>query len=636
MPKRIPSSSGSWSESLSNRRGILQTANYAVLGLAIGFLLVSITVGLYRHEEQRARIFELSQENPIWSIQQLAYEYERFVSTLLALSVDPSPANEDATRLRLDVLWSRLNVIVPGSHFQNYLKRTAGGQERFRAIREIVAKAEHLLVAGSWANHQTVAQAVAILRTGRPLARRLVVEVYHLQLADRLELLSGWSRNLNLIAFSFLAIVAAVGLLLFLLIRQVRQTRRLLDVAQQAEMEMRKSKDEAEAADRAKSQFLSSVSHELRTPLNSILGFSRLLEFGEGKSLDDVQRKCALQIGRAGRHLLQLIDQLLDLGRIEAGRLNVHMENVDVLALIDDCVQLTEEVAAKRRLRFFVSSDLPTGQKVSTDHLRLRQVLLNLISNAIKYNREQGTISITASTGQGDSIRIAVADRGRGISADLLDTVFDPFTRLSPHDREAEGSGIGLALSKQLIELMNGHIGVESRLDQGSTFWIELPAGADYQDAAVAHRPPRPPRPFDAFIQPIRVLYIEDDPANLALLELMAASVNGLTITSAPDAERGLAGIEANSPDLVLMDIGLPGLDGYQALKKIRENRATRELPVIALSAFALNENVEDGRRAGFDGYVTKPFELEDLLAAMTSVLQRSQVGAQRRVEAGE
>ena len=623
---------------MSNKRGILQTANYAVLGLAIGFLLVAIAVGLYRHDEQRARIFELSQENPIWSIQQLAYEYERFISTLEAHGADPSRGSQEETRLRLDVLWSRLNVIVPGAHFQTYLERIAGGQKRFMAIRDIVAKAEHLLVAGSWEDHQAVDQALAILRTGQPLARRLVVEVNHLQLADRLNQLSGWSRNLNLITFSFLAIVAAVGLLLFLLIRQVRQTRRLLEVAQQAELEMRKFKNDAEAADRAKSQFLSSVSHELRTPLNSILGFSRLLESGDGKNLDDVQRKCALRIGRAGRHLLQLIDQLLDLGRIEAGRLRVHLENVDVLALIDDCVQLTEDVAAKRGLRFAVSSDLPHGHKVSSDHLRLRQVLLNLISNAIKYNDGQGTISITASSGHGNSVRIAVTDRGRGISADLLDSVFDPFTRLSPHDRDAEGSGIGLALSKQLIELLDGRIGVESSLDRGSTFWIELPTVAVYQVAGVETLPlpPQPTRTFDALKKPLRVLYIEDDPANLALLELMAATIDGLTITRAPDAERGLADIEANSPDLVLMDIGLPGQDGYQALKRIRDSRATRELPVIALTAFALNENVEDGRRAGFDGYVTKPFELEELLAAMTSVMQRGPVSTQRRMEAGE
>jgi PAS domain S-box-containing protein len=375
------------------------------------------------------------------------------------------------------------------------------------------------------------------------------------------------------------------------------------------------ARDEAERANQAKSEFLSRMSHELRTPLNAILGFGQLLQRA---NLSELQTDNVGEILHAGRHLLDLINEVLDLARIESGKFSVSLEPVPLRPLIADCLGLIRPQAENSGIEL---SEAAAGcdESVLADPTRLKQVLLNLLSNAVKYNRAHGKLSVTCLP-QGDAIQIRISDTGAGLSPEQQRCLFKPFERLDADRTAIEGSGIGLALSKRLVEAMGGQIGVDSTPGAGSTFWVRLPmaeAQAEKYQAA---------GPVDAMRASTRqrrcdVLYIEDNPANLRLVERILALRAGIRLLGASAPGLGLELAAAHRPALILLDINLPEMDGFEVLRRLRANPATREIPVLAISANAMPDDLTRGQAAGFVDYLTKPLDVGVFLTAVDAVL---------------
>ncbi|MFT3816920.1 MAG: PAS domain S-box protein [Rubrivivax sp.] len=363
---------------------------------------------------------------------------------------------------------------------------------------------------------------------------------------------------------------------------------------------------EAERANKAKSQFLSSMSHELRTPLNAVLGFGQLLA---QQDLGPDQRRQVDEILRGGRHLLGLIGDLLDLGRIEAGELEMVPGSVSAAALADECVALMQPLAAEHAVRLQPPAG-GAGLHAWADPKRLRQVLLNLLSNAIKYNRRGGEVGVSIAPADGQ-LEFRVTDDGPGLSAEQQSRLFKPFERLDAARSGADGTGIGLALSRHLVEAMGGRIGVVSQPGQGSSFWFRLPLA----EAAPAAATPAPAAPAE---RRRRALYIEDNPVNLMLMAALLE--RELDLATEADPLQGLAQAQAAPPDLILLDIQLPGIDGYEVLRRLRADERTRRIPVVAVSANAMPADLAAGKAAGFDAYLTKPVELHSLLETVRAL----------------
>ncbi|MCP5269775.1 MAG: PAS-domain containing protein [Burkholderiaceae bacterium] len=391
------------------------------------------------------------------------------------------------------------------------------------------------------------------------------------------------------------------------------QVRTYTDVTAevQASAALVTARDEAERANRAKSVFLSRMSHELRTPLNAILGFGQLMQSDPSQPLAPTQRQRLQQILGGGEHLLALINEVLDLARVETGALPVHVGPVDADAVADDCLQLVAPVAAQRPVRLLPRNG--SAGMVQADVTRLRQVLLNLLANAIKYNRAGGDVRLVCRVGA-EHVHIDIVDTGPGLDEAQQQRLFQPFERLDA-DRDAiEGSGIGLALSRMLMEAMGGRIGVRSALGAGSTFWIELPR-AD----AVAPSPSMAAASVPGAAGGVRrhVLYVEDNPVNQLVMQGMLSHRPHVELALAATAAEGLAQARRQRPDLVLMDIQLPGASGYEALAEMRAEPALRAVPVLAVSANAMPADAQRAQAAGFADYLTKPLDLPTLLAAV-------------------
>ncbi|MGC2855255.1 PAS domain S-box protein [Novispirillum sp. DQ9] len=378
---------------------------------------------------------------------------------------------------------------------------------------------------------------------------------------------------------------------------------------------LREARVAAESANRAKSEFLSRMSHELRTPLNAILGFAELMETSRKDPPTERQKSYLGHIRTGGGHLLNLINDVLDLARIEAGGIGLSIEPVDPRALLDDCLVTSRTLATRSGVTVH---DLTVGTALpwlSVDLTRAKQVLLNLLSNAVKYNRPSGTVTLSAEPRDG-CLRVSVADTGWGIPASRQDELFQPFSRLGRENGEIEGTGIGLTITRRLVDDMGGAMGFTSSEGEGSTFWVDLPLAADAHAGLVAE-PITPMATLAELDHGRRVLYVEDNPANLALMEEIIDELGDFVLTTAQTGEDGVAMALADPPDVVLMDINLPGMDGFGALAALQADPRTRAVPVIALSADAMPGTVRRGEQAGFVAYLTKPVRVDALMAAL-------------------
>jgi PAS domain S-box-containing protein len=408
--------------------------------------------------------------------------------------------------------------------------------------------------------------------------------------------------------------------------RDVTERKRLDQVLQEKNVELEGARAVAEKANLAKSDFLSSMSHELRTPLNAILGFAQLLEAGS-PAPTTAQSVRLHQIIKAGWYLLELINEILDLALIESGKLSLSREPVSLVEVMRECQAMIEPQAEKRGIQInFHPFD--STWFANADRTRVKQVLINLLSNAIKYNREHGTVEVRCTAMSPERIRISVQDSGAGLPPEKLMQLFQPFNRLGQETGTEEGTGIGLVVTKQLVELMGGTIGVESAVGAGSEFWVELIRDVAPQlvagNALAADLVPE--IQGDAALRTL--LYVEDNPANLMLVEQIVEEQAHIRMLSARDGILGVALARAHRPDVILMDINLPGISGIHALKILHDDPLTAHIPVLALSANAMPSDIAKGLEAGFFSYLTKPIKVNEFMEALNRALKRDDAGS--------
>jgi PAS domain S-box-containing protein len=391
------------------------------------------------------------------------------------------------------------------------------------------------------------------------------------------------------------------------------------------ETELKEARALAEAASSAKSEFLSSMSHELRTPLNSILGFAELLQRDKKAPLTAAQKEKLEYVLKGGEHLLHLIDDVLDLSRIESGRVIVSPEPVSVPEVLAEAKATLAPMAARAGVTLSVDALPPNLPEVIADRTRFSQVLINFGSNAVKYGRPGGHATLSVSLEDPRFVRVSVSDDGFGIPEEKQDKIFQPFHRAGQEAGPIEGTGIGLAISRRLAELMNGRVGFRSTPGQGSVFWLDLPV----RDEKRATPPPdglAGPRLEKAIADSgdgFTIVYIEDNPSNIAFMQGLVGELERVRLVCAPTAEVGIEIVRAHRPDVVIMDINLPGMSGYDATRKLREWPETSGIPVVALSAAAMVDDRKRAAQAGFYRYLTKPVRVAELVQTLEELLAR-------------
>jgi signal transduction histidine kinase/ActR/RegA family two-component response regulator len=397
-------------------------------------------------------------------------------------------------------------------------------------------------------------------------------------------------------------------------------------VRRQVEIELTAAKAVAEKANQAKTDFLSSMSHELRSPLNAILGFAQLLE-SDAAPQTATQKESTGQILQAGWYLLNLINEILDLAMIESGKLLLSQEPMSLDEVMLDCRAMIEPQAQQYGVTLrFATFDQPCF--VHADRTRVKQILVNLLSNAIKYNRAGGTVVVECAVQSAERIRVSVKDTGPGLSPEEIAQLFQPFNRLGQEATGEEGTGIGLVMTKRLVELMGGVIGVESVAGSGSEFWFELNRAAEPRLVPGAERVATVPERARSGQRTL--LCVEDNPANMRLVEQLIARRPELRLLSAGDAARGIELAREHRPDVILMDINLPGMSGIRALRILREDPLTRRIPVVAISANAMPHDVRRGLEAGFFRYLTKPIKVDAFMDTLDVALDLSSAPADR------
>jgi PAS domain S-box-containing protein len=399
-------------------------------------------------------------------------------------------------------------------------------------------------------------------------------------------------------------------------------------VRTRVELELNSARAVAEEANLAKSEFLSSMSHELRTPLSAILGFAQLIESGSPAPTTSQQRSLD-QILKAGWYLLDLINEILDLALIESGKLSLSLEPISLAEVMRESQAMIEPQAKKRGISVsFPQFDTPFF--VRADRTRVKQVLVNLLSNAVKYNKEGGAVLVECIASEPDRVRICVKDSGEGLTADQLTQLFQPFNRLGQEGNAEKGTGIGLVVCKRLVELMGGTIDVVSTVGKGSVFSIELSLTTERQPASGADSPmdTAPPVLADARLRTL--LYVEDNPANLMLVEDLIARRPDVRFLSARDGNRGVEIARTSRPDVILMDINLPGISGIDALRILALDPTTAHIPVIALSANAGPRDIAKGLEAGFFRYLTKPIKVPEFMETLEIALKAATPGSDR------
>jgi PAS domain S-box-containing protein len=416
----------------------------------------------------------------------------------------------------------------------------------------------------------------------------------------------------------------------FLTARDVTELKSLERALQEKNVELEGARAEAEKASLAKSDFLTGMSHDLRAPLNTILGFAQLID-SDTPPPTLAQTASVEQILRSGWHLLELINEIVDLSQIESGKLVLSMEPTSLTEVLRECQAMIVPQGRKRGIKMtFPPSGIPYF--VNADRTRLKQVLISLLSNAIKYNRLNGTVvvdcAMSTSASTPERIRVSIGDTGAGLSPDMLPQLFQPFNRLGRERSAEEGTGIGLAMSKRLVELMGGEIGAESTVGLGSVFWFELNSTTEPRlelgraQAAIVEVPVRHGAPVRS-----TVLCVEDNPANLELIRHIIARSPNISLLTAEDGVEGIQLARAKRPDVILMDINLPGISGTEALKILRADPATAHIPVVALSANAMLGDVEKGLKAGFFRYLSKPINVNEFMETLEVALEFAALG---------
>ncbi|MDP1530227.1 MAG: ATP-binding protein [Rhodoferax sp.] len=407
------------------------------------------------------------------------------------------------------------------------------------------------------------------------------------------------------------------------ILMDISERKRLDEALRETNKNLELARVQADRANLAKSEFLSSMSHELRSPLNAILGFAQLMESGTPPPTPSQQASLD-QILKGGWYLLDLINDILDLASIESGHAALTMEAVALNAVLLDCQTLIEPLTTDRGVHISFP-ELPDTCRVQADPTRLKQVLINLLSNAIKYNQLGGSVMVSCESPAAGRLRIGVRDSGPGLSKQKLAQLFQPFNRLGQEMGGTKGTGIGLVVSQRLVQSMGGEMGVDSREGEGSLFWFELThVDAESAEAAPAVRATQPvPVHVPVLALPLTnsvqrtVLYIEDNPDNIALMSQLLAARPNLRLVGASDAMRGMAMARGLAPDVVVMDINLPDINGFEVLQLLQSDPVTRHIPVLALSANAMPHDLEKGLAAGFYRYVTKPIKVADFLHAL-------------------
>ena len=420
--------------------------------------------------------------------------------------------------------------------------------------------------------------------------------------------------------------------------RDVTERQRLDHALQETAKALEAAKVTAESANAAKSEFLSNMSHELRSPLNAILGFAQLIDSGAPRPTP-AQKDSIDQILHAGWYLLELINEILDLALIESGKLSMSLEPIALAEVLADCQSMVEPHARKSgvSLNFGTSG---CAVVVRADRTRLKQVVVNLLSNAIKYNREGGKVEVRCGAGSAGRVRVSVRDTGQGLTPEKLAQLFQSFNRLGQEGGVEEGTGIGLVVSKRLVELMGGVLGVKSRVGVGSEFWVDLLATTALEAPESAALPlaenAASDSPDTATAAAVRtVLCVEDNPANLMLVERLLARRPDIRLISAVDGRRGIEMARQMQPDVILMDINLPGISGVTALRILRADASTAHIPVVALSANAMPRDIEKGLEAGFFRYLTKPIKLAEFMLALDLALAQAKENAEAHPGAG-
>jgi PAS domain S-box-containing protein len=384
--------------------------------------------------------------------------------------------------------------------------------------------------------------------------------------------------------------------------------------------ELERAKAQAERASHAKSEFLSGMSHELRTPMNSVLGFGQLLELDP--TLSPRAQSYVRELLRGGEHLLELINEILDLARIEAGRMRLSLESVALAPVLSESMALVAPLAAAREIEM-TQAPGALDAVVKADRMRLKQVLVNLLSNAVKYNRAGGSVRIAVEPQRAERLRVSVEDTGIGIPPEKLSELFQPFHRLGADDSASEGTGIGLVISRSLVELMGGTIGVNSVPGDGTVFWIDLPLAESVSASAIRAITRPPPGPAAAGARRL-ILYVDDNPANLKLMAELIGLDASLELVTAHTASLGLELARAHRPALIMLDLQMPGLDGFQLLERLRADPRFTGVPVMAVTGLGTEHDVGRGHAAGFDAYIVKPFVVADLLRTLATLLASS------------
>lgn len=386
-----------------------------------------------------------------------------------------------------------------------------------------------------------------------------------------------------------------------------------------SESSLQKAKNKAEIANKEKSDFLSRISHELRTPLNAILGFGHLLQENEKQHLDNEEKDYVSHICVAGSHLLHLIDDLLDISRIESGKLNINLCSVACESIINESMTLVQPTAKENNISVSFETQLTDMPYVQADHTRCKQALVNLLSNAIKYNNKDGSVVLTLSETP-THILFEIKDTGIGISEENFHDIFQPFIRLKQTGK-TKGTGIGLTITKRLIDIMNGSIGVNSEPGKGSTFWFELPKAHEQETTLSIQNIEYKENTLNIMEKQHTILYVEDEPLNQALLKSIIKQIPNTELITAATGEEGIDIALAEQPDLILMDINLPGISGYDVLKVIKNEKSFKNTPVFALSANAMPDEIQRGKDAGFFDYLIKPINIDNTRLLITNTL---------------